>query len=68
MHLHQLGNIKSGSTQDLDLPYVHTLQRVDAAALLLNVLTCRHTPLLNAYKHHHTYLQTQTRCTDLDVH
>lgn len=54
MHLHQLGNIKSGSTQDLDLPYVHTLQRVDAAALLLNVLTCRHTPLLNACGHCHT--------------
>ena len=42
VHLHQLGDIKPGSTQDLDLPYVHALQRVDATALLLNVLACTH--------------------------
>lgn len=41
VHLHQLAHIKPGGTQDLDLPHVYALKRVDATALLLNVLTCR---------------------------
>lgn len=40
MDLHQLADIKPGGTQDLDLPHVDALKRVDATALLLNVLTC----------------------------
>lgn len=39
VHLHQLAHIKSGGTHDLDLPHIYTLERVDTAALLLNVLT-----------------------------
>lgn len=40
MYLHQLADIKLGCTQDLDLPDKHTLQWVDSAALLLNILAC----------------------------
>ena len=39
VHLHQLAHIKSGGTHDLDLPHIYALERVDATALLLNVLT-----------------------------
>lgn len=39
VHLHQLANIKPGRAQDLDLPHVYALKRVDTTALLLNVLT-----------------------------
>lgn len=43
VHLHELADIKLGCTQNLDLPDKHTLQWVDSAALLLNVLACRST-------------------------
>ena len=35
-----LGDVKLGSAQDLDLADVRVLQRVDALASLLNVLAC----------------------------